>query len=257
MTIDSLFEGIGTEIVMMIIGMILGVVGDRVFLKINNKQAQRAGKNSMQSQVFGENISNLDIVGRDKVLSTDKYVFGDYYDIETLDEFDIRNYDNYDDNKIAEIIDKGNNATRRIWCLKLITTERSNILINRCLELMNNEREKTRLIEGILLEGYVNSPWITTIAQSLKSDVARYSAIRLLGDYPQFAHQVSTIFSKITNNVYLYKSLVSVYDKDKNLYKSLYNEGKCFTNKTYKKKLKALIRSKKEDEKSKRVARKN
>lgn len=233
------FDGIGTEIISLIIGIIIGVIGDRTYMKSKSKLFQKSGNHSSQMQLNIQNTSgeiNANMVSGD-------YILGDKV-ISEMDEFDIRNFSNYNNTQIEGVISKGNDATIRRWCLELIVNEKSDYLIKQCLNKMKNEKEKYNLLEELVNRGYQASDYCRQIDTSLENTVYQTKAIKLYLSKQLFEY-IKPIFTNINNNKYIYDCLTEIYFVDQKLFKGLYNKGKCFSNQQYYKKMKTWIKQQK------------
>ena len=237
------FDGFGTEIVSLVIGMVIGVVGDKVYMKNRNKQSQKSGDNSKQIQLNIQDSNggtSANVVAGDQTSHVGDVIFGNKV-ISEMDEFDIRNFPNYNNAQIEGVISKGNDATIRSWCLELIVNKKPDYLIRRCLENMKNEKEKYKLLEELVNRGYEASCYCRQIDSSLQNACYQTEAIKLYLSKQLFEY-IKPIFINIDNNKYIYECLKEIYSVNNKLFKDLYNKGKCFSNQQYYKKMKIWIK---------------
>lgn len=231
---EWIFDGIGTAILSFILGIVTGVVGDRFY---TNKQTQKAGKGSVQilSDVNEGNIS-VDKIYGDKNFPSGDFVSGDKYITNNLDEFDIRNFSYYSATQTENVIAKGNNATLRKWCLELIVNQKQEYLILQCIKKMDNDKEKYKLLEELSKRNFENSEYFIIIGNSLSNGVYLSKAIELYISIGKTEY-IENAFPLIENNKYIYKSLVDIYEYNKDIFKKVYDNGNCFDNMQYKEKM--------------------
>lgn len=226
---EWIFNGIGTAIVSFILGVVAGIAGDRFY---TNKQMQKAGKNSNQI-ISGENEGTISI---DKI-------YGDKIISNNPDEFDICNFSNYTATQIENVITKGNNETRRKWCLELILNEKQDYLILKCINKMDDNEEKYILLRELSERNFENSEYFLYICKSISNAVYQTKAIKLcitkkLDEY------IEIIFSSIENNRYIFKALIEIYEYNEDIFKRLYDNGNCFDNMQYNEKLIGFLEEK-------------
>lgn len=175
---EWIFDGIGTEILIFILGLVTGVARYKFFI---NKQTQKAGKKSVQIQIKGKNEGNIsaDKISGDKNAPRGDYVSGDKYVTNNPDEFDIRNFSYYSATQIENVIAKGNNATLRKWCLELIINQKPKYLILQCIDGMDNDKEKYKLLEELSKRNFEDSEYFAIIGNSLSNGVYLTKAIEL------------------------------------------------------------------------------
>ena len=130
----------------------------------------------------------------------------------TTDIFDINRFPSCSDDDIAEVIEKGNDATRRAWCFELIKNNRGKDIIENCIGKMDNNAEKCKLLKLIIKEN---------------AD-------------PQNIY-IPKVFSSISNNKYIMDSLIEIHEYNMDLFNSLYVDGNCFTNNLYSKRMKEWL----------------
>lgn len=227
---EWIFDGIGTEILSFILGIMTGEAGCKFFI---NRQTQRTGKQSSQIQNDGKNEGNI---------SADK-IYGDKIILNNPDELDIHNFPHYSATKIEDIIAKGNNETLRKWCLELIINYKQEYLILQCIEKMDNDSEKYKLLKELSKRNFMDSEYFAIIGNSLSNGVYLTKAIELyisIGKTEYF----ETTFSLIKNNKYIYESLVDIYEYNKDIFKKLYDKGNCFDNTRYKEKMTCFLKEK-------------
>lgn len=238
MSIGEIFNGIGTQIIIYILGVISGVIGCKVYQNSSNKQSQRAGNGAIQiqnnhSSFTKDREEGTIAVQEGQQLSVGDYVNGNKIVSSEPDEFDIRNFSRYSNTQIEGIvIARGNNATLRAWCLELILNHRQDYLIRQCVEKMENDKEKYRLLEELAKRGFADSEYFTLLGNSLTNALYMTKTIKLCLTINKIDY-VESIFNTLCNNQYIFNSLVEVYGYNKNLFKKLYDNGNCFTNKTY------------------------
>lgn len=224
-----IFDGIGTEILSLIIGIVIGVVGDRFILKSRNKQTQRAGRNSTQMQASVTGSTTGDIVYGDKIISGGK------------DTFDVHNLPHYTLAQIEAVIQKGNDATRRKWCLELIANGKPDHLIKKCVQCMENEKEKLNLLRKLAEYGYADTEYFRMLLSSLNNGVYQDRAIALC-IFLRNRDGIVQTFQRITNNEYICKALIQIYHYDRNLFENLYQNGECFSDEDYDRKLRSALK---------------
>lgn len=238
---EWIFNGIGTAILTGILGLVFGVVGDRFY---TNKKIQKAEKKSVQIQSDGNqgNIS-ADKVSGDKNSPSGDYIGRDKIIYNNPDEFDIRNFRRYSVSEIENVIAKGNDATLRKWCLELIINQKPKDLILQCIEKMENNKEKYKLLEDLSKRNCEDSEYFVMIGNSLSNAVYLAKAIELYISIGKTEY-IEMAFALIENNKYIYESLIAIYGYDKKVFKKLYNNGKCFNNEQYKRKMMAFLKGK-------------
>lgn len=222
---EWIFDGIGTEIVSLIIGVIFGILGNKLYLKNKNKQSQKAGSGAIQIQTNSPNSPIGDYVGGNKIIAN------------AMEELDIRNFSRYSNSQIEDVISKGNEATLRRWCLELIINQKQDYLIKRCIEKMDNNEEKFSLLMDLSRRNYTDSEYFRLIANSLTSAICQAKMIDLYISLGK-SEYIKQTFVLIKNNKYIFDCLVAVHNYNKNLFNKLYNNGKCFSNQKYKVKMK-------------------
>lgn len=243
---EWIFDGIGTEILSFIFGLVTGgvtgVVGHKFYI---NKQIQKAGKKSVQIQSNGINKGNIsaDKISGDKNSPSGDYISGDKYVTNNPDEFDIRNFSYYSATQIENVIAKGNNTTLRKWCLELIINQKQEYLILQCIKGMDNDKEKYKLLEELSKRNFEDSEYFAMIGNSLSNGVYLTKAIELYISIGKTEY-IETAFSLIENNKYIYEVLVMIYEYNKGIFKKLYNNGNCFNNKRYKRKMMDFLKDK-------------
>ena len=223
------FDGIGTELLVLIVSTLLGIEGYKLY---KNRQSQKAWDGSVQMQTNGPNSPIGD------------YVCGDKYILQERDELDTRNVTSYTNAQIEAVISKGNDATRRKWCLELITNQKPDYLIKNCLSKMQNDKEKYSLLQELAQRSYVDTEYFQSLLGSLSSAVYQLKAIELCIEINR-PEGINNLFPLISNNKYIFDSLVSIFGYDRTLFEVLYNSGKCFSNKTYGNKMKEWLKHKK------------
>ncbi len=146
---DWFFNGIGTQIVIYILGIISGVVGHKFYQNSNNRQSQKAGNGAIQIQSNGllftkDREGETTAVQEGQKLSVGDYVNGNKIVSSEPSEFDICNFSRYSNTQIEGIvIARGNNATLRAWCLELILNHRQDYLIRQCVEKWITTKKNT------------------------------------------------------------------------------------------------------------------
>lgn len=237
---EWIFDGIGTEILSFLMGTGLGIAGCRLYYK--NKQIQKAGEDAVQIQIGGNNKGNIvaDRFSGDKISPSGDYISGNKIISDSANEFDVCNLSNYTAAQIENVIAKGNNETRRKWCLELIINQRQEYLIMKCIDQMEDNEEKCKLLEELSERNFEDSKYFIYIFKSLSNAVYQTKAIELcisknLKEYIEF------IFDLIENNRYIYISLTKIYEFDEDLFKRLYDNGNCFDNENYKEKMRKFL----------------
>lgn len=239
---EWIFDGIGTEILLFIFGLITGVVGYKFCI---NRQTQKAGKKSVQIQIKGKNEGTIsaDKIHGDKNSPSGDYINGDKIISNNLDEFDIRNFSHYSATQIENVIAKGNNETLRKWCLELIINQKQEYLILQCIKGMDSDNEKHKLLVELSKRKFEDSEYFEIIGNSLSNGVYLTKAIELYISIDK-AEYIESAFSLIENNKYIYDSLVAIYEYNKDIFKKLYDNGNCFDNMKYKEKIICFLKEK-------------
>lgn len=141
------FDGIGTEIVILIVGLLFGINGKEIYLKIKNKQSQKAGNWANQFHTISPASTVGDVFGGDKYIMPNP----------GLGEFNIRNLSQYNTSEIEHEISKGNNDTLRELCFELIFNQKSDYLIKSCINRMDNNAEKYKLLVRLSERNFTDS----------------------------------------------------------------------------------------------------
>ena len=240
---DWIFNGIGTQIISLIVGIVMGIIGEKTHQKYIHKVKQKSGDNSIQvnSSVGGDNSGNTHIIR------------GDMNVFNANDEFDIRQIFSMIDSEIEKVIKAGNNATTRKWCLELIRKNKSEDLIIMCVNKMDNDKEKFNLLKS-LVEQYTKSverdatltKYLGLIEESITNNgILKDNAIltKIIKIYIDFVleDRVHLIFKKIDNKEYMFKSLKLIYSCNKSLFYILYKNGSCFNGDNYIQKMEKWI----------------
>lgn len=227
---EWIFNGIGTQILSLIVGIVIGIIGEKTHQKYICKVKQKSGDNSIQvnTSVKGYNSGNTHVIR------------GDMNVYSVNDEFDIRQISFMSNSEIEKVIYAGNDVTVRKWCLELILRDEKEYLINKCIAKMTNDQEKFKLLKELIERGFVSTKYCRLIEESITNNVNLFKIIEIyisLG----FEDHVSLIFGKINNNNYLFKSLTLVYPVNSILFDSLYQNGSCFNDDKYIKKMEEWI----------------
>lgn len=232
---EWIFDGIGTAIIIFILGLVIGAEGYKFYI---NKQTQKAGKKSVQIQSSGKNEGNIsaDKISGDKNSPGGDFINGVKIISSKPDEFDICNFSSYSITQIEDVIAKGDSATLRKWCLELIINQKPKYLIQQCIEKMDNNEEKYMLLEELSKRDFDDSEYFVNISQSLSNAVYQTKAIKLLLSRNKDEY-IEPIFVSIQNNRYIYESLIAIYEYNKDIFDKLYRDGNCFSNEQYKTKM--------------------
>ncbi|MDE5931604.1 MAG: hypothetical protein K2H40_03840, partial [Lachnospiraceae bacterium] len=157
--------------------------------------------------------------------------------------FDIRNFSHYSATQIENVIAKGNNETLRKWCLELIISQKQEYLILQCIKGMDNDNEKYKLLVELSKRNFEDSKYFAIIGNSLSNGIYLTKAIGLYITIGKTEY-IETAFALIENNKYIYKSLVDIYEYNKDVFKKLYDNGNCFDNMQYKEKIICFLKEK-------------
>ena len=227
---EWIFNGIGTQIISLIVGIVMGIIGEKAHQKYKRKVKQKSGDNSIQvnSSVEGDNFGNTHLIRRDM----------NVYNVN--DEFDIRKISFMSNSEIEKVIYAGNDATTRKWCLELILENKQEYLINMCVKKMNNDQEKFKLLKSLVERDTTLTKYLGLIEESITNNVNLTKIIEIYIDF-RLEDRVPLIFRKINNNNYIFKSLILVYPVNKILFDSLYKNGSCFNEDKYIKKMEKWI----------------
>lgn len=227
---EWIFNGIGTQVISLIVGIVIGIVGEKAHQKYICKVKQKAGDNSIQvnSSVEGDNSGNTHLIR------------GDMNVYNANDEFDIRQIPFMSNPEIEKVIYTGNDATIRKWCLELILENKQEYLINMCVKKMNNDQEKFKLLKSLVERGIILTKYLGLIEESITNNVNLTKIIEIYID-SRFENRVPLIFRKIDNDNYIFKSLTIVYPVNRRLFDSLYKNGSCFNDDKYIKKTEKWI----------------
>lgn len=238
---EWIFDGIGTEILILLLGTVLGVAGCKFYYK--NKQIQKARENSVQIQVGRNNNGNIDAdrFSGDKISPGGDYISGDKIISNNADEFDVCNLSHYTATQIENVIAKGNNETRRKWCLELILNQKQEYLVMKCIDQMDANEEKCKLLEELSERNFADSKYFLHICKSLSNAVYQTKAIELCIS-KNLKEYIESIFALIENNRYIYISLTKIYEFDEDLFRRLYDNGNCFDNEKYKERMINFLR---------------
>lgn len=216
-----IFDGIGTELLSLAVGIIVGVVGHKLFVKVRNKQSQKAGKESIQLQTTGSNSPIGDVIK------------GDKYVVHERDALDVQNIDRFTNQQIEDVLNRGNDATLRSWCLELIVRQNADYLIERCIEKMHNNSEKYRLLESLAERQYIDSRFFPKILESIQNSVYQEKALELCIRFKK-PELIKKAFLAMKNERYMFDGLKKVHNFDSELFDELYVDGSCFSNSGYK-----------------------
>ncbi|MEI6131394.1 MAG: hypothetical protein WCQ41_01040 [Bacillota bacterium] len=216
-----IFEGIGTQIIILILGIVFGVVGDRFVIKIknNSSQSQKAGKNSIQNMYRGSNVNN---------------------NYNEKDEFDISNFCNYNNTEIEAVIQKGNAVTLRKWCLELITNSKEKYLIEMCFKKMSGkDSEIKNLLFDLVDRGYETTDYFQSLFMLLTVDPYKFKLIEKLISLEK-ENVIRDVIVTISSPVYIFKSLEKIKDFNEQLFNDLLVVSTNLNN-TYQNKIKELM----------------
>lgn len=232
---EWIFDGIGTEILILILGLVIGVVGDKYYTM---KKIQKAGKNAVQIQNNGKNEGNIsaDKILGDKNSPKGDYIIGNKIISNNSDEFDICNFSQYTAKQIEYVIAKGDDKVLRTWCLELIINQKQEYLIMQCINKMDDNEEKYILLKELSERNFEASKYFICIGKSLSNAVYQTKAIKLCISKNQDEY-IESIFALIKNNRYIYESLIAIYEYNVDMFKKLYDNGRCFNNEHYKDKM--------------------
>lgn len=227
---EWIFNGIGTQILIFIFGLVCGIAGNRFSV---NRKAQKAGSKSVQIQSNGnEGDISADKISGDKI-SVDKIIS------HTITETDRHNSLNDNVTEIERRIENGSNATRRKLCLNLIANKKPEYLIRRCIKKIGNDTEKYRLLDELAERDFQDTEYFMLIGNSISNAVYLTKAINLYISLKK-DECIENAFNLIVYNGcngYMYKSLCAIYEYNKDIFEKLFDNGACFDNKTYKKRM--------------------
>lgn len=220
---EWIFNGIGTSVLSFVLGIVAGTIGHKFYTNIQNNGINEG--NISADKIYGDkNSPGGDYIGGNKVISNNP------------DEFDIRNFSYYTITQIEDVIARGNNATLRRWCLELIINQKQEYLILQCINKMDNDKEKYKLLEELSHRNFEDSEYFAIIGNSLSNDVYLTKAIELYISIGKTEY-IKSAFASIENNRYIYKSLIEINKYNKDVFEILYNDGNCFDNEQYKEKM--------------------
>lgn len=232
-----MFDGIGTQIVIFVLGIIASFICGENYQKrktVKNKPSQKAGTNAVQIMAAAPNTTTGDYVKGEKITiienRNEKYV-----------ECDIRNFSSYNSEQIENVIRNGNDATRRKWCVELILNNKPQYLIEQCISLMINDREKEKLLIELSEKKHTDSRYFKMICDSLKNAIYITNAIDLAIKNND-SKLVESLYMQIKNDRYAYEALINIYKYDKKLFDTIYSSGKCLTDVTYIEKIEKWIK---------------
>lgn len=239
---EWVFDGIGSELISLIIGIIVGIVGEKAYQNHKNKHAQKAGDHSSQIQVGSSGITEMtdsNIISVSQHSAIGDTIVGDKI-VHKPSEYSIENFKSFSNSQIEDVIAKGNDATVRVWCLELIINDKQEYLIRMCLDKMSNDSEKYKLLEALVERNFCASDYCRAIEDSIENSLYLFRIIMLylskgLNEY------IPSVFIRINNNKYIYDSLLSIHPCSAELFESLYEDGHCFTNDTYRNKMREWI----------------
>ena len=226
---EWIFDGIGTAIVSLIAGILFGIGGVKLYDKKKNKQSQKAGNGAIQLQTSSPDSPIGDVVGRDKIIIDNK-----------PGEFNSQNLNQYQTSDIEHEISKGNNDTIKEMCFELIFNNKQDVLIMKCINKMDNDAEKYKLIENLTKYDLIDSKYTKILANTITNANYQIRLIKLFISYEKL-ELIEQIFYLIKNNQYVYDSLIEVHQFDKKLFDKLYNNGDCFRNQRYRIKMKEFL----------------
>lgn len=219
---EWIFNGIGTQIISLIVGIVIGINGEKIYQKYVCKTKQQSGDNSIQVNLSGK----CNTSGNAHLIKGDMNIYN------VGDEFDIRRISNMTNYEIEKVISAGNDATIRKWCLELILNDKQEYLINMCVEKMTNDQEKFKLLKSLVERNFITTKYLQLIEESITNNVKLTNIIEI---YITFGleDRVSLIFKKIDNDQYKLKSLKLIYPYNKGLFDFLYKNGNCFNDDKY------------------------
>lgn len=228
---EWIFDGIGTAIVTGIAGILIG--GYKLYKKNKNEQSQKAGNRAIQIQ---QNNSPDSPIG--------DYVNGNKFTIvqTELEDNNVKNINRYSNSQIENFISQANNETLRKWGLELIINQKPDYLIELCLNKMDSNVSKYTLLKGLSERGFIDSEYFRRIANSITNSVYQMKVIKLCilkekNDY------IEQFIAQITNENYLYQTLIDVHKYDLHLFNKFYINGDCFSNPKYKEKMRGYLKS--------------
>ena len=186
---EWIFNGIGTQIIYLIVGIVMGIIGEKAHQKNKRKVKQKSGDNSIQvnSSVEGDNFGNTHLIR------------GDMNVYNVNDEFDIRKISSMSNSEIEKVIYAGNDATIRKWCLELILENKQEDLINMCVKKMNNDQEKFKLLKSLVERDTTLTKYLGLIEESITNNVILTKIIEMYIDF-RLEDRVPLIFRKINLN---------------------------------------------------------
>lgn len=227
---EWIFNGIGTEIISLIVGIVMGIIGEKACQKYIHKVKQKSGDNSIQvnSSVKGDNFGNTNLIRGNMNL------------YKVNDEFDIKQISIMSNSEIEKVIYAGNDATTRKWCLELILKNKQEYLINMCVKKMKNNQEKFNLLKSLVEQDITLTKYFGLIEESITNNAILTNIIEIYIDFG-LEDRVNLIFKKIDNEEYMFKSLKLIYSCNESLFDILYKNGSCFNGDKYIKKMEKWI----------------
>lgn len=167
---------------------------------------------------------------------------------DSIDVLNLQNVAGYTDSQILDLMYKANDATRRAWCIELISTNKAHELIEECISIMRNNAEKCKLMEQLAARGYADTDFFQSLFCSLDNSKYQFDALKLCIATKQPEDIIVKCFLMIENNKYIYQALITIYDHDTVLFQKLYRNGKCFSNDIYVKRMQEWLEQQSNEE---------
>ena len=236
MDLDVIFSGVGTSLIIFLLGIIFGVGGHKLYISNRNNQIIKTPVKGNENKIINSNGGNNNQSASGNIVNNN-YNGAAGYDITRLNS--------YSNKKIMEAIEITNdNENLRKWCLELISEKKADFLIKVCIDKMNNNAEKYNLISELAKRKQTESEYFNLVVSSIDSDRYRAKTIELLVSAGNKNELLRDIFIKMTNNVEKEKSLYIIFDYNQDLFIELYDNSACLTNKTYKDRVEKWLETK-------------
>lgn len=127
-------------------------------------------------------------------------------------------YPNYDCDKIRNIIiDKGNDATHRIWLCKLCEENTYSKLIVECIAVMKNNAEMVKAISTLIIIGKHDTIYCRMLENVITNDRYRSQVIEMYLE-SGLDRYICAVFSKMTNNKYIFDVLKMIFRTKEELF---------------------------------------
>lgn len=238
----GLFDGLGTELISLVIGLVTGAGACHLYNKSKIKLSQKSEGSSSQIQVT--NAPNSNLTGNVVSLNGQASYYNVLNNNEINDPLDIRNFPVYSDHEIEAVLTKGNDSTRRRWIFLLITNNKPEYLIKFGIKSMSNNAEKYKLICELFKHDYKDSKWNKKIYSSMNASNYPLKVFQLYLEN-DLEDELKEIFKLIKNEKYVYDALIMAYKYNRILFNELYDNGKSLSEDVYKNKMIDFLESEK------------